>query len=329
MRSTLAMLLKTSPTPRSTRHAEGSTRVSRRYMQVVASGFLSVAASAAMAQMEDVTIEAQLVADGVYMLTGQGGNIGLSVGEDATFIIDDQFAPLTDKIVAAIAEVSERDVDYVLNTHWHYDHTGGNENFGKRGALILAHDNVHTRMEAGQTMGSGRVIDPAPKEALPVITFNDQLSLHVNGQTITGHHVHHAHTDGDTIVYFKEANVIHMGDTYFNGMYPFIDLSSGGNFNGVITAASTALALGNADTQIIPGHGPLAARADLQNYHDMLVVLRDRVSKMLDQGMDLEAIQAAKPTADYDGTVNADGFIKPDVLVGFIVSSLASDGQSQ
>lgn len=278
--------------------------------------------STAYAEMEDVSIEAQKVSDGVYMLMGRGGNIGLSVGDDATFIIDDQFAPLTDKISAAIAEISDRDVDYVLNTHWHYDHTGGNENFGKRGALILAHDNVHKRMEAGQTMGSGRVIDPAPKEALPVITFNDQLSLHINGQTITGHHIHHAHTDGDTIVFFREANVIHMGDTFFHGMYPFIDMSSGGNFNGVITAAKTALTLGDADTKIIPGHGPLASKQDLQAYHDMLVVLRDRVRDMLNKGMTLEEIQAAKPTADYDETVDAGGFIKPDVLVGFIVASL-------
>lgn len=155
---------------------------------------------AALAQMEDKSIEATDLGAGIFMLTRSGGNIGLSVGDDATFIIDDQFAPLTDKIVAAIAAVSDRPVDYVLNTHWHYDHTGGNENFGERGALIMAHDNVHKRMAAGQFMAiSGRTIDPAPAAALPVITFNDVLTLHTNGQTITGTHVHHAHTDGDIL----------------------------------------------------------------------------------------------------------------------------------
>lgn len=281
-------------------------------------------ACSALAQdsMQDVEVEAQQVADGIYMLTGRGGNIGLSVGEDATFIVDDQFAPLTERIVAAIAEISDRPVDYVLNTHWHYDHTGGNENFGKRGALIMAHDNVHKRMEAGQTMVSGRVVEPAPPIALPVVTFNDALTLHTNGQTITGHHVHHAHTDGDTIVFFKEANVIHMGDTYFNGAYPFVDLGSGGNINGIIAAAVRAAELGDENTQIIPGHGPLSNKEELRTYHDMLVAIRDRVEEMMKQGLSLEAIQAAKPTQDFDSKVNADGFIKPDVLVSFIFESL-------
>ena len=275
------------------------------------------------AQMDDVAIEVQPIRAGIYMLTGRGGNIGLSVGEDATFIVDDQFAPLTDKIVAAIAEVSDRPVDYVLNTHWHYDHTGGNENFGKRGALIMAHDNVHTRMQAGQTLGSGRVVAPAPRVALPIVTFNDTLTLRINGQTIRGMHIEAAHTDGDTLVHFREANVLHMGDTYFNGMYPFIDRSSGGHIDGLIRAAATALALCNDDTRIIPGHGPLATRAELKRYHDMLLAIRRRVAALLAEGKSLEAIQAAGPTADFDARVNADGFIKPDALVAFIVESLS------
>jgi glyoxylase-like metal-dependent hydrolase (beta-lactamase superfamily II) len=273
--------------------------------------------------MEDVSIEATDLGSGIYMLTGSGGNIGLSVGDDATFIIDDQFAPLTDKIVASIATVSDRPVDYVLNTHWHYDHTGGNENFGERGALIMAHDNVHKRMAAGQFMAiSGRTIDPAPAAALPVITFNDALTLHTNGQTITGTHVHHAHTDGDVLVRFEEGNVIHMGDTFFNGMYPFIDLGSGGHINGIIEAAKRALEMADENTKIIPGHGPLASKADLQAYHDRLVAIRDNVAALIAEGRSLEAIQAARPTADFDAQVNANGFIKPDTLVGFIYESL-------
>ena len=276
------------------------------------------------AQMDDVVIEVQPIRAGIYLLSGRGGNIGLSVGTDATFIVDDQFAPLTEKIVAAIAGVSDRPVDYVLNTHWHYDHTGGNENFGERGALIMAHDNVHTRMQAGQTLSSGRVVAPAPELALPLVTFSDTLTLRINGQTITGIHIEAAHTDGDTLVHFREANVLHMGDTYFNGMYPFIDLRSGGHIDGLINAAATALALCDDDTRIIPGHGPLATKAELQRYHDMLLAIRERVAALMAEGKSLEAIQAARPTADFDAQVDADGFIKPDRLVGFIVESLGS-----
>lgn len=276
----------------------------------------------AQAQYDDTVIEAEPVADGIYMLTGRGGNIGLSVGDDATFIIDDQYAPLTEKIVAAIGEISDHPVDFVLNTHWHGDHTGGNENFGERGALIMAHDNVHKRMAAGHKSGSGRVTPPAAKDALPVVTFNDSLTLHVNGQSITGIHVEHAHTDGDTIVYFREANAMHMGDTFFNGMYPYIDRSSGGHIDGIIGAAARALSLADESTKIMPGHGPLAGKADLQRYHDMLGTIRDRVAALVAEGKSLDEVQAAKPTADFDGTVNADGFIKPDRLVGFVYESL-------
>lgn len=272
--------------------------------------------------MEDVTISVQPLRDGIYMLKGQGGNIGLSVGSDATFIVDDQFAPLTDKIVAAISGVSDRPVDYVINTHWHYDHTGGNENFGKRGALIMAHDNVHPRMRAGATLGSGRVVEPAPDIALPVVTFRDRLTLTVNNQTVRGVHVPTAHTDGDVIVFFEEANVLHMGDTFFNGAYPYVDLSSGGNYDGIVYAAKQALELCDADTLIIPGHGPLATRDDLQQYLDMLVKIRRNVVALQRQGLDRDAVIAAKPTAEFDSQVNADGFIKPDVLVGFIIDSL-------
>ena len=277
----------------------------------------------ASAQYEEVVVDAEPVTAGIYLLTGRGGNIGLSVGEDATFIIDDQYAPLTDKIVAAIGAITDRPVDFVLNTHWHGDHSGGNENFGQAGALILAHDNVHKRMATGQSMATGREVPPAPAAALPVVTFNDTLTLHINGQSIRGLHVHNAHTDGDTILYFPQANVLHMGDTFFNGMYPFIDRSSGGHIDGMIAAAARALALADEGTKIIPGHGPLADRADLERYHAMLAAIRGRVAALMAEGRTLEEIQAEKPTADFDASVNADGFIKPDRLVGFIYDSLA------
>ena len=296
----------------------------RRVTAITATLALTLSSHLSLAQeMDDVEITAEKVADGIYMLLGRGGNIGLSVGNDATFIVDDQFAPLTEKIIAAIAEVSDRPVDYVLNTHWHYDHTGGNENFGERGALIMAHDNVHKRMEAGQTMPSGRVVEPAPDVALPVVTFNDTLTLRVNGQTIKGMHVHHAHTDGDTLVHFQEANVVHMGDTFFKGRFPFIDRSSGGHIDGVIKAAEIVLATGDDDLAIIPGHGSMADKSDLKSYHNMLVTMRDRIQAAIDEGKTLETIQAENPAADFDDEFGG-GFIAADVFVGFVYDSLVN-----
>jgi glyoxylase-like metal-dependent hydrolase (beta-lactamase superfamily II) len=279
--------------------------------------------------MADVEIEVQEVGDGLYMLTGRGGNIGLSAGDDATFIIDDQYAPLTDRIVAAIGSVTERPVDYVLNTHWHFDHTGGNENFGTRGALIMAHDNVRKRMKAGQVIEAfGRSVDPAPAVALPVVTFNDRLTLHANGHTIRGLHVPAAHTDGDTMVFFEEANVLHMGDVFFHKLYPFIDLSSGGNLSGVIAAAEMALGMIDEGTRIIPGHGPLATKADLLAYRNALVGIRDAVAALVAEGKSLEEVQAARPTAPYDATANEYGFLTPDQFVGFVYGSLVADGET-
>ncbi|MEE4278727.1 MAG: MBL fold metallo-hydrolase [Halieaceae bacterium] len=279
-------------------------------------------ATSSLAQMEDVVIEAQPLRDGIYMLTGAGGNMGLSVGDDATFLIDDQFAPLTDRIVAAIAKVSDRPVDYVLNTHWHYDHTGGNENFGKSGSLIMAHDNVRARMVAGQNMGNGRVIEPAVPAALPVVTFNDSLGLHVNGQTVRGIHVNPAHTDGDTIVHFQEANAMHMGDIFNHGSYPFVDLSSGGHIDGIIEACAMALELADDETLIIPGHGSVARRGDLKAYHDRLVAIRERIAQHVAAGQSLEEILAAKPTADFDDEVDTTGFVKTEGFVTAVVKSL-------
>lgn len=273
--------------------------------------------------MADVEVKAEEIRAGLYLLTGRGGNIGLSVGDDATFIVDDQFAPLTDKIVSAIGEITDRPVDYVLNTHWHFDHTGGNENFGERGALILAHDNVHKRMKAGQYMKAfERQIDPAPAVALPVVTFNDTMTLHANGLTIRGMHVHNAHTDGDTIVHFVEANVVHMGDTFFNGLYPFIDLESGGSVDGMIAAVEKMLSMVDADTAIIPGHGPLADRDDLVAYRAMLTGIRDAVAGMIADGKSLDEVVAAKPSSEFDETANRFGFLTPDQFVETVYRSL-------
>jgi glyoxylase-like metal-dependent hydrolase (beta-lactamase superfamily II) len=265
-----------------------------------AASFAFLLASPASGQgMDDVEIQTQQITDGVYMLIGQGGNIGLSVGDDGVFVIDDQFAPLTEKILAAIAAITPESVRFVFNTHWHGDHTGGNENLGEAGALIVAHDNVRERMSADQVLERiGRPVSttPAsPEGALPVVTFTDDVTFHINGDELHAFHVANAHTDGDAIVHFVRANVVHMGDTFFRDRFPFIDTASGGSIDGVIAAAGDALAVMDADTQIIPGHGGLSTREDLRAYRDALKTMRDAVALLMEDGMSLEEIQAARP----------------------------------
>jgi glyoxylase-like metal-dependent hydrolase (beta-lactamase superfamily II) len=256
------------------------------------------------------------------MLVGSGGNLGLSSGPDGVFLIDDQYAPLTERIVAAIRSVSDGPIRFVLNTHWHGDHTGGNENFGKAGALLVAHDNVRARMSVDQFMARvNRTVPASPAGALPVVTFTQAVTFHLNGDELHAFHVPHAHTDGDAIIRFRRANVIHMGDTFFNGNYPFIDLSSGGNVNGVITAADTALALADDATRIIPGHGRLATKSDLRAYRDVLVAVRDRVRGGIAAGQSLDQIKAAGLTKEWDD-VWGRGFIRPEQFVEAVYRSL-------
>ena len=268
-----------------------------------AAALFAVLPAVASAQgMDDVQITTQQLTEGVYMLVGQGGNIGLSVGEDGAFVIDDQFAPLTEKILAAIAEVTDQPVRFVFNTHWHGDHTGGNENMGEAGALIGAHENVRERMSGEQVLERiGRPVSttPAsPEGALPVVTFTSDVSFHINGDELHAFHVEHAHTDGDAIVHFVRANVVHMGDTFFRNRFPFIDTASGGSIDGLIAGVGQALTYMDEDTQIIPGHGPLSTREDLRAYRDALKRMRDAVAAMMEDGMSLEQIQAARPLRD-------------------------------
>jgi glyoxylase-like metal-dependent hydrolase (beta-lactamase superfamily II) len=286
---------------------------------------LPAAAVPAAAQNQDfskVEIKTEQLAPGVYMLTGAGGNIGLSVGDDAPFIVDDQFAPLTDKIVAAVRAVTDKPVRFVVNTHWHGDHTGGNENFGKAGAVIVAHDNVRKRMSTEQFNEVFKSTTPAsPRAALPVVTFAQSVTLHLNGDAVEVTHVPPAHTDGDSIVHFTKANVIHMGDLFMNGFYPFIDVGSGGHVDGVVGAAEKALGMANDETKIIPGHGPLADKASLQAFRDMVATIRDRVSALVKEGKSLEEVQAAQPSKEFDAKWGG-GFMKPDQFVGLVYASL-------
>ncbi|MCG6926008.1 MAG: MBL fold metallo-hydrolase [Acidobacteria bacterium] len=279
----------------------------------------------AVAQQQDfskVEIQSEKVADGIYMLTGSGGNMGLSIGEDGTYLIDDQYAPLTPKILAAIKELTPDPVRFVFNTHYHGDHTGGNENMGEAGAFLVAHENVRRRMATGTFMKAfNRQVEPAPAGALPVVTFSDAISFHWNGEEIRAFFVGPAHTDGDSIIHFVKADVFHMGDTLFNGMYPFIDVSAGGRIDGFIAAADRVLKVAGDETRLIPGHGPLATKADLQAFRDMLAEVRDRVAKLKAEGKTAEEIVAAKPTADLDEKWGG-GFMKPDDWVGLVIESM-------
>lgn len=263
-----------------------------------------------------VEIKAVPLADGVAVLFGAGGNIGVSYGPDGTVLIDDQFAPLTEKIQAAVKDLGADPVKYLINTHWHGDHTGGNENLGRSGALIMAHDHVRERLIKGNEM-----FPPSAQEALPVITYHDGIKLHLNGDEVRVRHMQHAHTDGDSIIFWKKANVLHMGDLFFHKMsLPFIDLSSGGNARGVLAAAEQVLTMVNDETKIIPGHGPMATRADLIAYRDMLQSVIAAVEKAQGEGKSLAAVQAMKPAAQWD--VNPDAFIKGDAFVEAVYKSL-------
>ena len=276
--------------------------------------------SSALAQQPEVTIKVEQIAPGVAVLFGQGGNIGLSYGEDGNVLIDDQFAPLTPKILAAVATVDPDPVKFLINTHWHDDHSGGNENLGKAGAVIMAHDNVRVRMASPQTRGD-RTTPASPKIALPVVTYQDGLSLHVNGDEIRTIHVHDAHTDGDSFVMWKKANVVHMGDLFFNKVtLPFIDLNSGGNARGLLAAADKVLAMTNAETKYIPGHGPMATRADLVAYRDMLKTVIDTVAGGIKAKKTLAQLQATKPAAKWEV---AGAFISGDAFVKAVYESLS------
>ena len=283
---------------------------------------LAGTAAAQERDLSQVQIQTVSVAPGLSMLVGAGGNIGVSAGEDGVFLVDDQYAPMAEKIKAAVAALSPKPIRFVLNTHWHGDHTGGNESLGKSGTLIVAHDNVRARMSTEQFIAlfDSRV-PPSPAAALPVVTFADAVTFHLNGDEVHAFHVPPAHTDGDSIVHFKKANAVHMGDIYFNGMYPFIDVSSGGSIDGMIAAVDRVLPMLGADTKVIPGHGPLSNKAELTNYRDMLEGVRGAIAKLVAAGKTLDEAKAAKPTAPWDAKWGQ-GFIQPDAMVALVYFSL-------
>ncbi|PHR60950.1 MAG: MBL fold metallo-hydrolase [Robiginitomaculum sp.] len=287
-------------------------------------GFVS-AATAADDPTPKTKIEATDLGSGIYMLTGRGGNMGLSTGADGAFLIDDQYAPLSSQIKAAIANLSDTPVRFLINTHWHGDHTGGNESFGDDAAIIVAHENVRKRLSTDQVLKLwNSQVKASPQIAWPVITFTEEISFHQNGQRIDVRHVADAHTDGDAFVYFVEANVLHMGDVFFSGRYPFIDTGSGGSIDGVIAAQKVALALVTDDTKIIPGHGALANQADLVASLAMIETVRERVAKAIADGMTLEQAQAADLLADLNEQWGG-GFINGETMVKIVYGDLAGE----
>jgi len=293
--------------------------------RLIATAVLLATSLLANAQQRDwskVEVQTSPLRLGTHLLTGLGGNIVASVGDDGTFLIDDQYAPLHDKIVAALQAIDAKPVRFVINTHWHGDHTGGNEPFGASGAVIVAHDNVRRRMSTQQfTAAMEPRGEPSPKAALPVVTFAEGVILHLNGDTVRVVHVAEAHTDGDALVKFERANVLHMGDTFFHGSYPFIDAGSGGGIDGVLAAVETGLGLADAGTIVVPGHGARTDRAGLAAYSALLKDYRDRIAAMKLAGQSVEQVIAARPTAATDDAMGK-GFIKPDQLVRAIYETL-------
>jgi cyclase len=271
-----------------------------------------LAACSAFAQQPDyskVEVKATKVAGTVYMLTGAGGNIGVSAGEDGIVIVDDEFAPLAPKIKAALAGISDKPIKFILNTHYHGDHTGGNEVFGRE-APIIAQENVRKRLQSGTKSGT-RVTPPAPKGALPVVTFADRVTVHVNGEDIRAIHFPNGHTDGDVVIYFTQSNVVHMGDDFFNGSFPVVDLDNGGSVEGMIADVEKILTTLPDNVKLIPGHGPLGDKASLRAFADMLKGTLAAVDAGIKAGKTLDQLKADNvlgPWAEQWGKL----FIKPD-----------------
>lgn len=291
-------------------------------MKIVVTFSLLIASFSALSQQKEVIIDRIAVAGQVHMLTGRGGNVGLSVGKDGVFMVDDQFAPLSGSLSDAIGEITASPIKFLLNTHWHGDHVGGNQNFSQQGAIIVAHKNVRKRMSSEQFIELfKRKVKPSPDAALPVITFSTDVSFHFNGETVEVIHMPHAHTDGDSIVWFKGSNVIHMGDIFFAGNFPFIDISSGGSIDGLIDSVNWVLENADRNTRIIPGHGPLSTMEDLLAYRNMLVESRSLVKSAIKGRGDLATIKSEKVLKHLSGRWG-NGFIKEDAFVATIFDSI-------
>jgi cyclase len=267
-----------------------------------------------------VEVKATKVAGTVYMITGAGGNIGVSAGADGLVMIDDQFAPLAPKIEAALKSIVDQPLRFLINTHYHGDHVGGNEHFGAK-TTIVAHENVRKRLASGGKVW-GNDVPPAPKTALPIVTFNDSLTLHLNGEDVRAVHMPHGHTDGDAVIWFTQSNVVHMGDNFFNGNFPVVDLDNGGSIQGMIDNIGKVLAVVPADAKIIPGHGPLSDKAGLTKFRDVLVATRAAVAEAVAAGKTVDRIKSEKVLAEWDSW--GQGFIKTDLWIEMLNRDLTA-----
>ena len=298
----------------------------RRTLAGVAATIAIGVGAGAVAQQRDwnaVEVKSEKVADGIHLVTGMGGNIGAVTGPDGVLLIDDQYAPLTAKIQAEVAKLSDRPVRLVLNTHHHGDHVGGNANLAKAGAVIVAHQNVRRRLATTPVRTPpDTTLKPAPAAALPVVTFDRGLTMHWGAHELVVEHFPNAHTDGDAAVRFPAANVLHTGDLFFNGLYPRIDVAGGGSIDGMIAAADALLGKVDERTRIIPGHGPLGDRAALKEFRDMLAGVRDAVKPLVVAGKSRDETIAAKPTATWDAKWGG-GFMKPDLFTGIVWDDLS------
>lgn len=282
---------------------------------------ISLTALHAQRDLDAVTITSQKITDHVYMLMGAGGNIGLAIGDEYAYVIDDQFAQLTDKILAEIQNITQKPVRFVVNTHWHGDHVGGNENLAQQGAIIIAHENVRSRMNTRQDRGNGQIVEPSPFKALQKITFTDELTIHLDpDRSMHVIHVDAAHTDGDSYIYFPEEDIIHMGDNFVDG-FPFIDISSGGDIDGLIRNINMALFIVGETTKIIPGHGPLMGRPELLAYRDMISTIRSRIQHAKANGSSMEDVKQMGLTKEWDAT-KGQGFINSDRLVEAVYATV-------
>ena len=298
------------------------------YCKIVCYAMMFAFMSGLVAQAH-VTDEIQLdtlqVAEGLYMIRGSGeaGNMGVSVGGDGVFLIDDQFAPFTAALTAELKAISDQPVKFLLNTHYHPDHTGANAHFGRSSAVILAHEHVREALMRDHTIRFFDLqIPAAPAEALPVLTFSRDMTFHLNGGAARALHLPHAHTNGDVVVHFTTLNVIHVGDIMFENMYPFIDLDAGGSIDGAIAAIETILQMIDDDTRVIPGHGPLSNKAGLQAYVEMLVTIRATIAAAIDHGRSLADVIALKPTAPFDARYGQGSFVNPDQFAEAVYRSL-------
>jgi len=281
---------------------------------------LSLFATGLLAQAPDYTkveYRSEKLADNLFVLFGGGGNIAVLTGPDGSLVVDSDVPEMSAKMRAAVSLVSDRPARFLINTHYHFDHAGGNPTLGRENTVIVAQENVRQRLSGKQTLkqdGLELTVEPTPREGLPLVTFDDALRFHVNDEEVSIGHVAHAHTDGDAFVFFQKANVLHTGDLMMSVGYPIVDAGNGGTLDGVIAGHERLLKLCNDQTRVIPGHGPVVGKADLQTYHDMLVTIRQRVAELMRKGRSIEQIVAAAPSREFDERWGK-GFYKPDVFV--------------